>query len=143
MTKRATFQAAICGREGSYGVVFPDFLGCTSGGSTLDEAAAMAHEALTGHIEVGVEYGDEVPDPGHYTLAEIEAEYVRDSEPGDPVEIWVALIPVTVDVPSVPDRVRIDVPRELADEVRSHDPHPGHFIVEATRRELARLKRSA
>ena len=103
----------------------------------------MAHEALTGHIEVGVEYGDSIPEPSRYTLADIEAEYARYGKTDDPDEPWVALIPVTVDVPSTPDRIRIDVPRALADEVRSHDPNPGHFIVEATRRELLRLKQSA
>ncbi len=34
-----------------YGVVFPDVPGCYSAGGALSEARAMAHEALTLHLE--------------------------------------------------------------------------------------------
>ena len=37
--------------KGGYGVVFPDFPGCISAGSTFDEAVRMAHEALSLHTE--------------------------------------------------------------------------------------------
>ncbi len=33
-----------------FGVDFPDFPGCVTAGSTVDEAVAMAREALGGHI---------------------------------------------------------------------------------------------
>jgi len=50
-------------KESAFGVSFPDFPGCVSAGSTLEEAKAMAHEALAGHIEVGREFGDAIPAP--------------------------------------------------------------------------------
>jgi predicted RNase H-like HicB family nuclease len=50
-------------QNSDFGVSFPDFPGCISAGSTLDEAKAMAQEALVGHIEVNREYGDPIPEP--------------------------------------------------------------------------------
>jgi predicted RNase H-like HicB family nuclease len=35
--------------DSDYGVSFPDLPGCVSAGSTLDEAIALAHEALALH----------------------------------------------------------------------------------------------
>ena len=46
-----------------YGVHFPDFLGCITAGSTLDEVREMAAEALTGHIEGMLEDGETIPEP--------------------------------------------------------------------------------
>ena len=44
-----------------YGVSFPDFPGCATAGNTLDEAAAMATEALALHIEGMRADGHRVP----------------------------------------------------------------------------------
>ena len=46
-----------------FGVSFPDFPGCISAGETLAEAAALAQEALLGHIELMVEDGEPIPEP--------------------------------------------------------------------------------
>jgi predicted RNase H-like HicB family nuclease len=34
-----------------YGVSFPDFPGCITAGTTIDQAKDMSIEALTGHIQ--------------------------------------------------------------------------------------------
>ncbi len=47
----------------SYGVDFPDFPGCITGGDTLEDVRAMAVEALTFHIEGMLEDGDPIPTP--------------------------------------------------------------------------------
>ena len=47
--------------DSDYGVVFPDFPGCVSAGSTLDEAVLGAHEALAGHVALMVADGDALP----------------------------------------------------------------------------------
>ncbi|MBV8450385.1 MAG: type II toxin-antitoxin system HicB family antitoxin [Hyphomicrobiales bacterium] len=39
-------------RESDFGISFPDFPGCISAGSTLEEAASMAAEALSGHVRL-------------------------------------------------------------------------------------------
>jgi len=46
-----------------YGVSFPDFPGCATAGTTLDEARAMAEEALAFHIEGMAEDGEAIPEP--------------------------------------------------------------------------------
>ncbi|ACB96239.1 type II toxin-antitoxin system HicB family antitoxin [Beijerinckia indica] len=49
--------------DSDYGVSFPDFPGCITAGTTLDEARAMAEEALALHIEGLAEDGEAVPEP--------------------------------------------------------------------------------
>ena len=44
--------------DSDFGVSFPDFPGLATAGHTLDEARAMAEEALAFHVEGMVEDGD-------------------------------------------------------------------------------------
>ena len=46
-----------------YGVDFPDFPGCVTAGATLEEARAMAQEALGFHIQGMIEDGEPVREP--------------------------------------------------------------------------------
>lgn len=49
--------------DSDYGVTVPDLPGCFSAGSTLDEALAMAKEAIELHVEGLIEEGEPVPEP--------------------------------------------------------------------------------
>jgi predicted RNase H-like HicB family nuclease len=49
--------------KSDFSVDFPDFPGCVTAGKTLEEARKMAQEALEGHIEVMLEYGEPIPEP--------------------------------------------------------------------------------
>jgi len=49
--------------KSDYGVSFPDFPGCITAGSTLEEARQMAAEALSFHIAGMREDGEEIPEP--------------------------------------------------------------------------------
>jgi predicted RNase H-like HicB family nuclease len=49
--------------DSDFGVDFPDFPGCITAGSTLEETRLMAQEALEAHIELMVELGQMIPDP--------------------------------------------------------------------------------
>jgi predicted RNase H-like HicB family nuclease len=49
--------------DSDFGVTVPDLPGCFSAGSTLDEAIAMAHEAIEAYLETIIEDGQAVPDP--------------------------------------------------------------------------------
>jgi predicted RNase H-like HicB family nuclease len=46
-----------------YGVSFPDFPGLITAGKDLDDARAMAEEALAFHVEALVQDGEAIPDP--------------------------------------------------------------------------------
>lgn len=50
-------------KKSDYGVSFPDFPGCITAGSTLEEARQMAAEALSLHISGMQEDGEEIPEP--------------------------------------------------------------------------------
>jgi predicted RNase H-like HicB family nuclease len=50
-------------RKSDFGVSFPDFPGCITAGSTIDEAKDMAHEALSLHIKGMIEDGENIPAP--------------------------------------------------------------------------------
>ncbi len=45
----------------AYGVTVPDLPGCFSAGDTLEEAVKNAKEAITGHLELMVELGQDIP----------------------------------------------------------------------------------
>jgi predicted RNase H-like HicB family nuclease len=48
--------------DSHFGVSFPDFPGVATAGTSLDDARAMAEEALTFHIEGLVEDGEAIPE---------------------------------------------------------------------------------
>lgn len=51
-------------KDSDYGVTVPNLPGCFSAGSTVDEALAMAQEAIELHLEGLIEEGMVVPKPG-------------------------------------------------------------------------------
>ena len=61
----------------SFGVTFPDFPGCTSGGDTFEEAREMAREALALCLEGMVADSEHIPPPCHpdAALASEDADY--------------------------------------------------------------------
>jgi len=50
--------------KSDYGVIVPDLPGCFSAGRTIDEALAMAREAIELHLEGLVEEGQTIPESG-------------------------------------------------------------------------------
>ena len=55
--------------DSDFGVSFPDFPGAITAGKTLDDARAMAEEALALHVEGLTEDGEALPEPS--TLEEV------------------------------------------------------------------------
>lgn len=81
-----------------YGVFFPDLPGCTSAGATIQDAALNAEEALSGHLTVGVEYGDAMPEPSDIDTLVIDPDIdvaarllVRGERPGRSVRVQVSI----------------------------------------------------
>lgn len=62
-------------KHSDYGVTVPDLPGCFSAGSTLDEALAMAREAIELHLEGLIEDGQVVPRPGSIEQHQRQSEY--------------------------------------------------------------------
>lgn len=49
--------------DSDFGVEFPDFPGCVTAGTTIEEARRMAAEALELHVQGMIEDGDRLPAP--------------------------------------------------------------------------------
>ncbi len=73
--------------KSDFGVSFPDFPGCITAGRTLDEARALAPEALAFHIDGMIEDGEAIPEPS--SLEEI----MQDRENRDAVAVIVEVPP--------------------------------------------------
>ena len=128
--KRAYYPAVIDkDPDSDFGVVFPDFPGCVSAGSTLDEAVLGAHEALAGHVTLMVADGDELPAP---TPLETVAAG-RDS-----TTVAITLVPVTL--PGKAQRVNITIDEVLLEEIDAIADNRSRFLAEAARAELARRR---
>lgn len=111
-----------------YGVSFPDFPGCVSAGSTLDEARANAAEALALHIEGMIEGGEALPEPSDL------AAVMRDRENRDAVAFMVE----TRVRPSKTVRVNITLPEDVLRAIDASAERGGYtrsgFIAQAAKR---------
>jgi predicted RNase H-like HicB family nuclease len=90
--------------KSDFGVSFPDFPGCITAGSSIDEAKDMAYDALYLHLKGMLEDGENIPAPSN--LEDIMA----DPDYSDAVAILV--VAVSEEKPrSV--RVNITVPEDM------------------------------
>ena len=118
--------------EGSdYGVSFPDLPGVITAGSNLDEARAMAAEALAFHLAGLAEDGEAPPEPS--SLEEIMA----NAENRDGVAV---LIPAPAgEVKSV--RVNITLPADVLNEIDAYVEKEGFsrsgFLAQAAKKAMA------
>ncbi|MDP7624666.1 MAG: type II toxin-antitoxin system HicB family antitoxin [Rhodospirillales bacterium] len=112
-----------------YGVDFPDLPGCTTTGSTLDEAKEMAAEAIAFHIEGLIEDGEGIPAPS--SLEEIMA----DKANKDAVAF---LVPYQSSEKAV--RVNITLPSSLLKRIDRQSGKRGRsgFLAAAAEKELTK-----
>jgi predicted RNase H-like HicB family nuclease len=131
MAAKKVHYAAVIDKDpdSDFGVVFPDFPGCVSAGSTLDEAMLGAHEALVGHVALMVADGDELPEP-----TQLEAVAAR----RDDTTVAITLVPVTL--PGKAQRVNITMDESLLEEIDAVADNRSRFLAEAARAELARRR---
>jgi predicted RNase H-like HicB family nuclease len=120
-----------------YGVSFPDFPGLITAGKDLDDARAMAEEALAFHIEGLVEDGEAIPEAS--SLEGIMA----DPENRDGVAILVA---VNTDVQKTV-RVNITLPADVLAQIdkfaESHGYTRSGFLAQAAKRVIEDEERAA
>jgi predicted RNase H-like HicB family nuclease len=120
-----------------YGVSFPDLPGLITAGKDLDEARAMAEEALAFHIEGLVEDGEAIPE-----ASSLEA-IMADPENRDGVAILVA---VHSDAQKIV-RVNITLPADVLAQIdrfaESHGYTRSGFLAQAAKRIIEDEERAA
>jgi predicted RNase H-like HicB family nuclease len=117
--------------DSDFGVSFPDLPGCVSAGVDLDEAQAMAAEALALHLEGIAADGETIPAPS--SLETIMA----DPENRDGIAVLVSA-PVA---PVRAVRVNITLPEDVLREIDAYAESNGFtrsgFLANAARKALA------
>jgi predicted RNase H-like HicB family nuclease len=120
-----------------YGVSFPDFPGCVSAGSSLEEARANAEEALALHLAGMKEDGDPLPEP-----SDIEA-VMAERENRDAVAF---LMSMPEAAPKIV-RINITVPEDALQAIDRHAEAHGltrsGFLVSAARDAIRRRQSAA
>jgi predicted RNase H-like HicB family nuclease len=116
--------------DSDFGVSFPDFPGLATAGSTLEDARAMAEEALAFHIKGLVADGEAIPKPS--SLDTIMSDH--DNHDGVAVLVIAKAVPKAV-------RVNITAPEDvLATIDRYADAHGfsrSGFLISAAQKAMA------
>ncbi len=96
-------------KASDYGVTVPDLPGCFSAGATVDEALAMAKEAIELHLETLIEDGWPAPQPGTIERHKGSRDYAGG--------VWalVSVDPASLRVNAV--RINITVPERVLDAI--------------------------
>lgn len=118
----------------SYGISFPDFPGCISGGETMDAVIANGTQALSFHVRGMEADGEAIP------AARPLEEIIKDPEFAEDIEgASFALLPLVRDLGST-TRINVSLDlgllRAIDDEARSRGQTRSAFIASAVRREL-------
>jgi predicted RNase H-like HicB family nuclease len=111
-----------------FGVSFPDFPGVVTAGLNLDDARAMAEEALAFHIQGLVEDGEAIPEPS--TLEEI----MSDPENRSGVAILIAVKSEQSKIV----RVNVTLPGDVLEQIDKYAEAHGYtrsgFLAQAAKK---------
>ena len=123
--------------KSDYGVDFPDFSGCITAGKTLEEAKDMAQEALQGHIDTMVEYGEDIPEPS--SLEKVMGDKANKDAVAFLVEVRLAKVKA--------QRINITFPQDILQTVDRYvadhpDQNRSKVLAEAARQYMATTKGS-
>lgn len=120
--------------ESDYGVSFPDFPGVVTAGTDLDNARAMAEEALALHVEGLIEDGETIPEPS--SLDEVMAD--PDNQSG------VAILVALKREPKNAVRVNVTLPEDVLKQIDSFAEARGltrsGFLARAAKHEIERAE---
>lgn len=115
--------------DSDYSVSFPDFPGCVTAGATIDEARALAAEALAFHVEGMREDGQELPVPSPMARVMTEREN-RDA---------VAFLVTLPDQAERHVRIQVTMAEGLVREIDARTDNRSKFLAAAA--QLALRKR--
>jgi predicted RNase H-like HicB family nuclease len=113
--------------DSDYGVSFPDFPGAITAGKTLDEARAMAAEALALHVEGMVADREAVPEP-----SSLEA-VMSDPDNRDGVAILVGVGGLNAKAVRINITIQEDVLREIDAFAKAKGLTRSAFLASAAR----------
>ncbi len=117
--------------DSHFGVSFPDFPGVVTAGTTLDDARAMAEEALAFHIEGLAEDGEAIPEAS--SLEDV----MSDPDNRSGVAILVAL---KTEAPKV-IRVNVTLPSDTLEQIdryaEAHGLSRSGFLAQAAKKAMS------
>ncbi len=112
--------------DSDYGVDFPDFPGCVTAGTSLEEARHMAAEALELHIAGMQEDHEPIPEPSSL-----------DAIMGDPENRdAVAFLVEVATRPAKSVRINVMLPEDLVEAIDRRTSNRSRFLAEAARTKL-------
>jgi predicted RNase H-like HicB family nuclease len=117
--------------DSDFGVSFPDFPGLATAGTTLDEARAMAEEALAFHVDGLLQDGEAIPAPS--TLDEL----MSDPANRDAVAILVAGRSETSKIVRVNVTLPEDVLQQIDKYAETHGYTRSGFLAQAAKLAMA------
>ncbi|MBV9217907.1 MAG: type II toxin-antitoxin system HicB family antitoxin [Methylobacteriaceae bacterium] len=130
-----TVVAFIHGTAPAFGISFPDFPGCVSGGASLDEAIRRGRETLSDHIRFMLEDGEALPAIRDLDAVKADAEFAADFADA------VAVAAIEVDLPAQPVRVNISIDEHLLERIDRAAASAGEtrsgFLASAAREKIA------
>ena len=118
--------------DSDYGVSFPDLPGCVTAGLDLDDARAMAEEALCLHLDGMAEDGEPIPEP-----SSLEA-VMADRENRDAVAILVNAPPATAKAVRVNMTLPEDELARIDKFAVEHGMTRSGFLLHAAKKALRR-----
>lgn len=127
--------AIIHEEDDHFGISFPDFPGCISGGETAEQAILRGTEALTFHVAGMIEDGEKLP--LLRTIGELQSDkdFRKDSAGG-----VLALVPF--DLPGKSVRINISIDENLLSSIDLASDATGEsrsgWLASAARRRLAK-----
>lgn len=133
----AIIVALVHGEKGAFGVSFPDFPGCVSGGQTIAEALRRAPEALASHIAAIAGEGFSMPEAHELDAIKQDPEFAEDFAGA------VLTAAVDVELPGRASRLNISMDEHLVARIDKRARELGEsrsgFLAAAAKSRLASL----
>ena len=130
----AVIVALIHGKKGAYGISFPDFPGCVSGGRTLDEALRRGRETLASHVAFMIDESGPLS-----SIRDLDA--IRaDTEVAPSIADATLVTAVELDLPGKSVRVNVSFDEKLLARIdraaEAEGESRSRFLAEAARKRL-------
>jgi predicted RNase H-like HicB family nuclease len=131
----ARYIAIVDGKKGAYGVTFPDLPGCTSMGTTVDEALRNAVEAVRMWIEETIDQGGSIPEARSIENLRTDRDFRAEIAQGG----IIATVPLLMDL-ARPARANISIDagllKAIDEAADAHNLTRSAYIASAVREKI-------